>query len=67
VSANPVNLNELVGMLGEAVRQAQNNPDNVTIVLRAHRDGNCRTVNEVVRTLNKLEIKRVRMAVEGAP
>src|SRR5688500_3878428 len=38
VSANPVSLNELVGLLGEAVRQAQNNPDNVTIVLRAHRD-----------------------------
>ena len=39
----------------------------MTIVLRAHRDGNCRTVNEVIRTLNKLQITRVRMAVESAP
>ena len=67
VSANPVSLTELVGMLDRAVREARNQPDNVTIVLRAHRDGDCRTVNEVVRTLNKLQIKRVRMAVESAP
>jgi biopolymer transport protein ExbD len=67
VSANPVTQAELAGLLQGAIREARDDPGNVTIVLRAHRDGNCRTVNEVIRTLNKLEIRRVRMAVESAP
>jgi biopolymer transport protein ExbD len=67
VSANPVSLTELVGLVSGALRDAGNNPEQVTIVLRAHRDGNCRTVNEVIRTLNKLQITRVRLAVESAP
>ena len=67
VSANPVNMNQLVGLVSRAIADAGNEPQNVTIVLRAHRDGDCRTVNEVIRTLNKLQITRVRLAVESAP
>jgi biopolymer transport protein ExbD len=67
VAGNPLSLIELIDVLQDAIVAADNQADNVMIVLRAHRDGDCRTVNEVIRTLNKLEIKRVRMAVESAP
>jgi biopolymer transport protein ExbD len=67
VSSRPVSMPELIGLVTETIATADNDPGQVTIVLRAHREGNCRTVNEVVRTLNKLAITRVRMAVESAP
>jgi biopolymer transport protein ExbD len=35
--------------------------------LRADRNGNCRTVNEVVTTLVRLNVNRVRLAVEASP
>jgi biopolymer transport protein ExbD len=62
VSAQRVSLGELAGLLGQQL--AHQDAATLTVVIRAHRDGDCRTVNEVVRLLNKLEITRVRMAVE---
>lgn len=67
VSSNPVSLNELVGLVSRALADVAGRPEQVTIVLRAHRDGSCKTVNDVIRLLNKLKITRVRLAVESAP
>jgi biopolymer transport protein ExbD len=67
VSARPVSMSELVGLVSKVLAEANNQPENVTIVVRAHRDGSCRGVNDVIRTLNKLDITRVRLAVESNP
>ncbi len=67
VSARTVSMNEVVGLVTRALADAGNRPENVTIIVRAHRDGSCRTVNEIIRMLNKLQIARVRLAVESAP
>ena len=49
VSAKSVTVPELIGLVTETLAANNNDPQQVTIVLRAHRDGDCRTVNEVVR------------------
>jgi biopolymer transport protein ExbD len=67
VSSRNVSLSELVGLVTQALAGVGNDPSQMTIVVRAHRDGNCRGVNDVIRTLNKLEITRVRLAVESSP
>jgi len=64
VSAQRVSLGELAGLLGQQLAAPNQSAATLTVVIRAHRDGDCRTVNEVVRLLNKLQITRVRMAVE---
>src|SRR5438874_3581995 len=51
VAANLVTLPELMGVVsGEFARLAKEHkePDQLTVVLRADREGNCRTVNEIV-------------------
>jgi biopolymer transport protein ExbD len=67
VSSQKVSMSELVGLVSKVLADANNQPENVTIVVRAHRDGSCRGVNDVIRTLNKLDITRVRLAVESSP
>lgn len=66
VSANTVSLPELVGLLTAELTKADNDPSRLTVVLRADQRGTCRTVNEVITTLVKLDITRVRIAVENS-
>jgi biopolymer transport protein ExbD len=67
VSSRAVSMNELAALVARALKDANDQPERVTIVVRAHREGDCRTVNEIIRLLNKLQITRVRLAVESSP
>src|SRR5438067_12214531 len=54
VAANSVTLPELMGVVsGEIARLAKQHQelDRLTVILRADRDGNCRTVNDIVTAL----------------
>jgi biopolymer transport protein ExbD len=64
VSGETISLARLASMLGEQIADAGGDPDRVRIVLRADARGDSRTVNEVVETLDKLQLKRVRIAVQ---
>jgi biopolymer transport protein ExbD len=66
VSANPVTLPELVGIVSAELANVENDPSRLTVLLRADRRGDCRTVNEIVTTLVRLNINRVRVAVESS-
>jgi biopolymer transport protein ExbD len=66
VSSRPVSMTQLVGLVTEGLAEVGNDPAQMTIVVRAHRDGECRGVNDVIRTLGKLDITRVRLAVESS-
>src|SRR5262245_5701974 len=67
VAANPVNLAELVGIVSTELAKVENDASRLTVLLRADRNGNCRTVNEVVTTLVRLNVNRIRLAVEATP
>ena len=56
---------QLVSLVGEELARVGNNPNRVTIVLRADARGDSRVVNETVTSLNNLQITHVRIAVEA--
>lgn len=64
VSGQVLSLAELAGLLGEELAAAGRDPAHLVVLVRADRRGNCRTVNQVMALLNRLEILRVRLAVE---
>lgn len=65
VSGNYLSLAQLVTIVNSELKNAGNEPSRVSVVLRADRRGNCRTVNEVVSLLERLDIRSVRIAVES--
>jgi biopolymer transport protein ExbD len=67
VSANPISLAELVGIVSTELAKVENDSSRLTVLLRADRNGDCRTVNEVVTTLVRLNVNRIRLAVEATP
>src|SRR5439155_10669642 len=67
VSANPITLPELIGIVSAELAKVENDSSRLTVLLRADRRGNCRTVNEIVTTLVRLNVNRVRLAVESSP
>ena len=67
VSAHPITLAELIGIVSAELAKVDNDPSRLTVLLRADRRGNCRTVNEIVTTLVRLNVHRVRLAVESSP
>jgi biopolymer transport protein ExbD len=67
VSANPVSLPDFVGLVSAELAKVENDPTRLTVLLRADRNGNCRTVNEIITTLVRLNVHRVRVAVEASP
>ena len=67
VSANAVTLPELIGIVSAELAKVENDSTRLTVLLRADRRGNCRTVNEIVTTLVRLNVNRVRLAVESSP
>ena len=66
VSSNSVTLPELIGIASAELAGVANDPSRLTVLVRADRNGNCRTVNEIVTALVKLRIHRVRLAVESS-
>jgi biopolymer transport protein ExbD len=67
VATNTVTLPELIGIVSAELARVNNDPNLITVLLRADRRGTCRTVNQVVVALVRLDIHRVRLAVESAP
>jgi biopolymer transport protein ExbD len=67
VSASPLTLPQLIGIMSAELSKVNNDPNQITVLLRADRRGNCRTVNEIVTALVLLNIHRVRLAVESSP
>ena len=65
VSGNRLTLAQLVSLVGAELRNNENDPTRIKVVLRADRRGNCRTVNEVVAMLVRLDIRQVRIAVRS--
>jgi biopolymer transport protein ExbD len=65
VSGNTLSLVQLVTIVNSELANADDQPSRVAVVLRADRRGNCRTVNEVVSLLERLDIRSVRIAVES--
>lgn len=66
VSGNRLTLPQLVATVSDEIAQAGNDPSRLTIALRADRRGTCRAVNQVVTALEKLNVRKVRIAVEVA-
>jgi biopolymer transport protein ExbD len=67
VSANIVRLPELIGIISAELEKVEGDADRLTVLLRADRHGNCRTVNEIVNALVHMGVHRVRLAVEATP
>lgn len=65
VSGNTISLAQLVTIVGSELKKAGDQPSRVAVVLRADRRGKCRTVNEVVALLERMDIRGVRIAVES--
>jgi biopolymer transport protein ExbD len=65
VSGNRLSLAQLASVVGEELGKHQGEPSQLKVVLRADRGGTSRTVNEVVTLLERLDVRAVRIAVEG--
>jgi len=67
VTTNPVTLPELIGIVSAELAKVDNDSSRLTVLLRADRRGTSRAVNEVITTLVRLGVHRVRVAVESGP
>src|SRR6266576_3683660 len=56
VASNTVSLPELIGIASAELASAGNDSSRLTVLVRADRHGNCRTVNQIVTALVKLNI-----------
>jgi biopolymer transport protein ExbD len=65
VSGQVLSLPELAGLLGQELAAVGGDPAHLVVLVRADRRGNCRTVNQVMALLSRLDILRVRLAVEA--
>jgi biopolymer transport protein ExbD len=64
VSGNKVSVPGLIAMVGKELARVGNEPSRLTIVIRADERGTSKTVNEIVTELARIQITRVRIAVE---
>lgn len=67
VSGNEVSLVELASLMSDELAKPGTDPQQLLVAVRAARDGTCRSVNDVIEALVKLDITRVRIAVESTP
>lgn len=64
VSARRVTMSELLTYVSIELSKVGDDPSRLTLVLRADQRGDCRTVNRIVTALARLQVDRVRIAVE---
>ena len=64
VSGNTLSPPALVAVIVDQLDKLGNDPARLTVVLRADQTGDCRTVNQIVTALAKLQVNHVRLAVE---
>jgi biopolymer transport protein ExbD len=67
VSGNRTPMTRLLAIVSQELAKVGDDPTRLTVVLRADERGTSRTVNEIVKALARLQITRVRMAVEVPP
>ena len=67
VASRLLSLPQLLSLIGTELVKVEGDPSRLSVTLRADRRGNCRTVNEVILALVRLDITRVRVAVESGP
>ena len=64
VSGRTLTIGDLVSIVNRELRRVGDDPRLLSIVIRADQRGTSGGVNEVVAALNRLQIRRVRIAVE---
>lgn len=64
VSPNFINLNDLAAMLQERMQSVGDQPERLPVLIRVHRDADCRMVNRVMAMLERYKINRVTVGVE---
>jgi len=64
ISGNPVSLAQVIDITRGEISGAGNNPDMVSVVLRADQNGKSETVNDIVDAMSRLQVKRIRFAVQ---
>ena len=64
VSGRVLSSGEFVSMINRELRRVGDDPNLLGIVIRADQRGASAGVNSIVAALNKLQVKRVRIAVE---
>jgi biopolymer transport protein ExbD len=64
VAGEKISLARLAAMLAEQIALAGGDADRLHIVLRADERGTSGPVNDIVETLNQLQLQRVRIAVQ---
>jgi biopolymer transport protein ExbD len=65
VSGSTISLFDLGTLVNAELARVNDEPSRIKVVLRADRRGTCRTVNDVVKLLERLEIRAVRISVES--
>lgn len=64
VSGKQVSVAQLLTYVSVELAKVGDDPSRLTLVLRADERGDCQTVNQVVSALGRLQINRVRIAVQ---
>ena len=64
VSSSFINLNDLAAMLQERLKAAGDRPERLPVLVRVHRDADCRMVNRVLGILERYKINHVTLGVE---
>jgi biopolymer transport protein ExbD len=64
VSGNPLSVTRLLAIVSQELAKVGDDPSRLTVVLRADERGTSRTVNEIVTALARMQITRVRIAVQ---
>ncbi|MCU0878282.1 MAG: biopolymer transporter ExbD [Pirellulaceae bacterium] len=67
VAGETLSVIDLAAAVSGEVERANNDPAAVTVIVRADRRGDCRSFNQVVGILARLDVSRVRFAVESSP
>jgi biopolymer transport protein ExbD len=64
VSGNRVTTARLLAIVSQELAKVGDDPSRLTVVLRADERGTSRVVNDIVKSLARLQITRVRIAVQ---
>jgi biopolymer transport protein ExbD len=67
VAGEALSVLDLAAAVSGEVAAANDDPAAVTVIVRADRRGDCRSFNQVVGILARLDVSRVRFAVESSP
>jgi biopolymer transport protein ExbD len=55
---------QLLTLVSAELTKLGDDPQRMTVVLRADQRGDCRTVNQIVSALGRMQISRLRIAVQ---